>query len=136
MIAAHVPVIAIAPALTIFGGPGIAPTRYPVVPVLLGLAMGAIQLRHSFAAARGERPRFALATFALLAILVYLPMEWFGWAWAASQALLVASAAMMLRGRAGPGWCAPLRAWVRPRWPRPRSLPSFAAGKWRPTCRS
>lgn len=99
MIAAHVPVIAIAPAYTIFGGVGLTPAWRPVIGALLGLAMGAVQLRHSFAAARGERPRFALATFALLAILVYLPMVWFGWAWAASQALLVASAAMMLRGR-------------------------------------
>jgi two-component system, NarL family, sensor histidine kinase DesK len=98
MIAAHVPVIAIAPALAI-SGVETAPARYPVVPALLGLAMGAVQLRHSLAAARGERPRFALAIFLMLAVLVYVPMVWFGWAWAASQALLVASAAMMLRGR-------------------------------------
>ncbi len=98
MIAAHVPVIAAAPVLAIFGFET-TPARYPVVLVLLGLAMGAVQLRHSLAAARGERPRFALATFLLLTILVYLPMAWFGWAWAASQALLIASAAMMLRGR-------------------------------------
>ncbi len=99
MIAVHVPVIAIAPAFAIFGGLGIGPARYPVIPVLLGLAMGAVQLRHSFAAARGERPRFGLVTLLLLAVLVYLPMAWFGWAWAGSQALLIASAAMVLRGR-------------------------------------
>ena len=106
MIAAHVPVIVIAPALTIFGGPGLGPARYPVIPVLLGLAMGAVQLRHSFAAARGERPRFGLATLLLLAVLVYLPMAWFGWAWAGSQALLIASAVMVLRGRLAVVVCA------------------------------
>jgi two-component system sensor histidine kinase DesK len=106
MIAAHVPVVADAPVFTIFGGPGLVAARHPVIPVLLGVAMGAIQFRHSFAAARGERPRFGVATLVLLAVLVYLPMTWWHWDWVASQALLIASAPMVLRGRLVPVVCA------------------------------
>jgi two-component system, NarL family, sensor histidine kinase DesK len=67
--------------------------------VLAALAIGALQLRHSFAAARGERPRRWPWTLLALAVLVYLPMVWFTWDWAAMQYFVIASAPMLLRGR-------------------------------------
>jgi signal transduction histidine kinase len=62
-----------------------------------GLAVLALQLRHSFAIARGKHPRGVLWTLLALAVLVYLPLPWFGWSWVAMQACLLASAPMVLR---------------------------------------
>ena len=93
----NVPFIAECPAYAIVGLDG--PSGNPVLVVLLGLAMGLLQLRHSFAAARGQRPAGWQWTFLALAVVVYLPMYWFTWNWAATQILLISSAAMLLRGR-------------------------------------
>jgi two-component system sensor histidine kinase DesK len=65
-----------------------------------GAAIGALQLRHSLAAARGERARHWPWTFAMLLVLAYLPGRWAGIDWIlVSQWFVVASAAMVLRGR-------------------------------------
>jgi two-component system sensor histidine kinase DesK len=96
--AMNAPFIAECPVYTIAGSFG-QPSGDPVLVVLLGLAMGVLQLRHSFAAARGERPAGWQWTFVALAVVVYLPMHWFTWNWAATQIPLIASAAMLLRGR-------------------------------------
>jgi len=70
--------------------------------VLLSLAIGALQLRHSLAFGRGERPRGGLWTLLVLVALTYLPMLLFGFfGWHFAQAALIASAPMILRGRAG-----------------------------------
>jgi two-component system sensor histidine kinase DesK len=95
--AMNAPFIAECPIWTIIGLGGGA-SGNPALVVPLGLAMGVLQLRHSFAAARGQRPAGWQWTFLALAAVVYLPMFWFTWNWAATQILLIASAAMLLRG--------------------------------------
>jgi two-component system, NarL family, sensor histidine kinase DesK len=95
--AMNAPFVAECPVYTIVGLAGGA-SGSPVLVVPLGLAMGALQLRHSFAAARGQRPAGWRWTFLALAVCVYLPMYWFTWNWAATQILMIASAAMLLRG--------------------------------------
>jgi two-component system, NarL family, sensor histidine kinase DesK len=105
----HVALVAVAPVFTITGfesGSG-----SPAIAVLAALAIGALQLRHSFAAARGERPRGWPGTLLALTVLVYLPMMWFGMNWAPMQYFVIASAAMLLRGwSAGVAVAAPLLA--------------------------
>ena len=97
--AMNAPFIAECPVWAILGlGRGLGNRGNPVLVVLMGLALGFLQLRHSFAAARGQRPAGWQFTLLALAVLVYLPMFWFGWYWAATQILLVASVAMLLRG--------------------------------------
>ncbi len=69
-----------------------------MIAVLAALAVGALQLRHSFAAAGGERPRGWPWTLSALIVLVYLPMVWFTLDWAPMQYFVIASGAMLLRG--------------------------------------
>jgi two-component system sensor histidine kinase DesK len=95
--AMNAPFIAECPIWTIIGLGG-GKSGSPALVVPLGLAIGVLQLRHSFAAARGQRPAGWQWTFLALAAVVYLPMFWFTWNWAATQILLIASAAMLLRG--------------------------------------
>lgn len=92
----HVALVAVAPVFTISGFEG--DPGNPLSVALAALAIGALQLRHSFAAGRDERPRGWPWTLAALIVLVYLPMVWFGMGWAPMQYFLIASAAMLLRG--------------------------------------
>jgi two-component system sensor histidine kinase DesK len=96
LVGLHLALVAVAPVFTITGfeeDPG-----DPATAVLAALAIAAVQLRHSFAAAKGERPRGWPWTLLALAVLVYLPMVWFGMDWAPMQYFVIASAAMLLRG--------------------------------------
>jgi two-component system, NarL family, sensor histidine kinase DesK len=99
LIVAHVPLVLSAPLFTIVGFQGRSSGDVWVV-VPLGVAIGALQLWHSFAAARDQQPVGWPWTLAALAVLVYTPMWWFTWNWASTQNFLIASAAMHLRGRA------------------------------------
>jgi two-component system sensor histidine kinase DesK len=78
------------------GGGGVQ--GHPLVAVLVAIPIGVIQLRHGLAAARGARPRGWRLTFGALVVLVYLPMLWWTWNWAAMQWFVMASAPMLLRG--------------------------------------
>jgi two-component system, NarL family, sensor histidine kinase DesK len=98
LVAAHAPFILTSPIYAITGLEG-SPARYPIIPLLTGLAIGGLQLRHSFAAARRERPRGWRWTFLALLALVYLPMPWFTMDWIDMQLFVVVSAIMLLRGR-------------------------------------
>ena len=98
MVAATVTVALIGPCFMLLGDPG-APGRPSVLPALLGAALIALQLRHSAAAARGERPRHGYLTLLAMAALVYAPLPWFTFNWVVTQALLMASAPMVLRAR-------------------------------------
>lgn len=98
MIGLHVALVAVGPAFTITGFEG--RPGDPVLVVAAAAAVGALQLRHSLAAARGERPAGWPLTLLALVALVYLPVLWFTWDWAAMQYSVMASAAMLLRGRA------------------------------------
>jgi two-component system sensor histidine kinase DesK len=92
----HLALLAVAPVFTITGFGGDAGS--PAIVVLAALAIGALQLRHSFAAARGERPRGWPSTLLAVTGLAYLPIGWLGMGWAPMQYFVIASAAMLLRG--------------------------------------
>ncbi len=97
LVAVHLVILTIPPAITSFGL-GDEPPRGPaMVAIPLGLGVLALQLRHSFAIARGRRPRGVWWTLLALAVLVYVPLGWFGWSWVAMQATLMASAPIVLR---------------------------------------
>lgn len=96
LVAIHVPFF-VAPV--VFTVTGLSLWQGPPVPAILcALAAGALQLRHSFAAARGERPAGWVWTYLLLLGFVYGPMIFFGWNWASMQAFVIVSTAMLLRG--------------------------------------
>jgi two-component system, NarL family, sensor histidine kinase DesK len=75
------------------------PSGSPLVVAPLALAIGALQLRHSLAAARGERPRHWPWTLLALLALVYVPMLWLTWRWYTTLWFVIASAAMLLPRR-------------------------------------
>jgi two-component system sensor histidine kinase DesK len=97
----HVPFIAFAIAQA---GLGLAVDRLPsskhdALAIVLVLAAGAIQVRHSLAAARGTRPRYWPWTLVLLVALVYVPAPWFGVRWSTLQWFVLTSFAMLLDRR-------------------------------------
>ena len=95
----HIPLFVAFPLFTILGLEGRPKvTAWVVVP--LGVTIAGLQLWHSFAAARGERPKGWPWTLLALVAVVYIPMRWFTFNWAGTQTFLIASAAMHLRGRA------------------------------------
>jgi two-component system sensor histidine kinase DesK len=103
----HIALLAVAPVFAITGFEGEAGN--PAIAVLAAFAIGVLQLRHSFAAAGGERPRGWPWTLLALTVLAYLPMVWLGMGWAPMQFFVIASAAMLLRGwPAGAAVAAPL----------------------------
>ena len=99
LVAVHVVILAVPPIITSFGLGGAPGTGPAMLAVPLGLGVLALQLRHSFAIARGRRPRGALWSLLALAVLVYLPIPWLGWGWVPMQASLMASMPLALRGR-------------------------------------
>jgi two-component system, NarL family, sensor histidine kinase DesK len=81
------------------GSPGTSPVVGPAFPTLVGATLVGLQLRHSFAAARGERSLGGHWTLLLMIVLVYVPLLKLGGNWMSAQALVAASALMTLRGR-------------------------------------
>ncbi len=70
-----------------------------VVVVAVVLAAGAIQLRHSLAAARGARPRYWALSLPLLIGLAYIPLPIYGATWVTMQWYVLASLAMLVPRR-------------------------------------
>jgi len=97
LVAALLPFLVLGPLITAVGLE--EPPRSAWIVVPLAIAIGALQLRHSFAAARGVLPRGWPITLLALGLLVYLPLIWFQWDWASTQEMFIASVAMLLRGR-------------------------------------
>lgn len=97
LVCLHLPFIAIPALITITASED--PAGSPLIVVALALAIGGLQLRHSFAAARGERPRHWPWTLLALAVLVYLPLAWLSWRWYTALWFLIGSAAMLLPHR-------------------------------------
>jgi two-component system, NarL family, sensor histidine kinase DesK len=95
--AVHVPFLLVSPLIAVTGFVGPRQSAALVVP--LALAIAALQLRHSFAAARGAVPRYWPVTLGALALLVWVPLPWFKFDWTSMQWMFMASAAMLLRGR-------------------------------------
>ncbi|MFI9841963.1 sensor histidine kinase [Nonomuraea sp. NPDC051941] len=98
LIALHVPLALQVPVYTILGMDG--PPGNPVAAILGAAAAGAIQLRHSLAAARGERPAGWPWSLAALVLLADLPIWWLGSNWEALGIFALASMMTLLRG----GW--------------------------------
>jgi two-component system sensor histidine kinase DesK len=97
LVAVHVPFLLVAPVTTASGlNNG---TQNPFAVAALALMIGALQLRHSLATAKGERPRFWALTLPALGLLVFAPLIWFSYGWASLTWMFVASAAMLLQGR-------------------------------------
>ncbi|MFG2004921.1 sensor histidine kinase [Spirillospora sp. NPDC048911] len=69
----------------------------PLLTVPMAAAIGALQLRHSLHAARGELPTAWPWTLTALAVLVNVPLPWFGQDWEALGIFVIVSA-MLLRG--------------------------------------
>ena len=97
LVAALLPFLVLGPLLTAVGLE--EPPRSAWIVVPLAIAIGALQLRRSFAAARGVLPRGWPITRMALGLLVYVPLIWFQWDWASTQEMFIASVAMLLRGR-------------------------------------
>jgi two-component system sensor histidine kinase DesK len=97
LVCLHLPFVAIPALITIAASED--PAGSPLIVVALALAVGGLQLRHSFAAARGERPRHWPWTLLALAVLVYAPMAWLSWRWYTALWFLIGSAAMLLPHR-------------------------------------
>jgi two-component system sensor histidine kinase DesK len=76
--------------------------------VLVAVAVGALQFRHSLALAQGRRPVGGGWTLLALLALVYPPLLWVSWDWSVMQWFAVASAAMVLRGRFAVAALAPI----------------------------
>ncbi|HUN35623.1 MAG TPA: hypothetical protein VMU95_26800, partial [Trebonia sp.] len=98
MVALILAVAAISPTVTALGSPGEA-GRAPYVPVACGAALAALQVRTSYAATRGERPRWAWPTLLVVTALVYVPMYWYTFNWVATEGMLGASALMLVPHR-------------------------------------
>jgi two-component system, NarL family, sensor histidine kinase DesK len=98
LVAMHLPFFAFTAARTInglgFDPPG---NRWSALPLVL--AAGAIQVRHSLAAADGVRPRHWQWTLFILFLIAYVPAPLFSYRWPTLHWYLVASLLMLLPGR-------------------------------------
>ncbi len=98
LVLATVAIAAVPVVYASVGTPGLSPVVGPAIPVVLGLALLGLQLRHSFAASRGERSEGGSWTLLVMIVLVYGSLLKLGGNWTSAQALVSASALMTLRG--------------------------------------
>jgi two-component system, NarL family, sensor histidine kinase DesK len=102
LVAIHLPFVAYIPITLLTRQPGRTAAEMALI-VLAAAAAGGLQLRHSLAAARGERPRAWPLTFAALVVLAYLPAWWFASPWfdwvIPMQWFVIGSAVMLLPRR-------------------------------------
>jgi two-component system sensor histidine kinase DesK len=102
LVAIHLPFVVYVQLTVITRHPGLAAWKLALLAAAAA-AVGALQLRHSLAAAHGGRPRAWPLTFAVLVVLAYLPAGWFISRWAdwlvPMQWFVIGSAVMLLPGR-------------------------------------
>jgi two-component system, NarL family, sensor histidine kinase DesK len=97
LVAMHLPFFAFTAAQTITGlGFEPAGNRWSALPFVL--TAGAVQIRHSLAAADGVRPRHWKSTLLLLLLITYLPHVLFMDRWGTFHWYLIASVLMLLPG--------------------------------------
>jgi two-component system sensor histidine kinase DesK len=95
LIGLHVPMAAFL-VLATAQGFGVWRPRDPFIVVPLVLAISALQVRHSLASARGQRPAYWQWSFAAVLLLAYLPLLWLTWQWEMAQWFVAASGVMLL----------------------------------------
>ncbi|MDI2130615.1 sensor histidine kinase [Yinghuangia seranimata] len=71
------------------------------LPVLLGVVLLGLQMRHSLASARGLVPRFGWWSYAAITTLTFAPLPSYGWTWAMTAYMFAATTLMMLPTRLG-----------------------------------
>lgn len=98
LVAIHIPMVAFLIAIAATGL-GLTPPGRPGIAVPAGLALGALQLRHSLAFARRERPRHAFWSYAAVVALSAAPILEIGPNWWTSLWFVGATGAMVVRGR-------------------------------------
>jgi two-component system sensor histidine kinase DesK len=96
LVAVHIPFVAFTVAQAGLNLSFAAPSSSDAIPVVLALAAGLIQLRHSLAAAGGMRPRYWRWTLLLLVFIAYAPAAVLGLRWATLQWYALASLAILL----------------------------------------
>src|SRR5262245_4123906 len=99
LVAIHIPFVAFTVAQAGLKLSLAAPSSSDAIPVVLALAAGLIQLRHSLAAAGGRRPRHWRWTLLLLVVIAYAPAAVYGARWATLQWYVLASIAMLFPPR-------------------------------------
>lgn len=97
LIAVHLPFVLVPALIATVASED--PMGIPLLLLAVALGIGGLQLRHSFAAARGERPDHWQWTLVVLAVLVYVPLVWLTWRWYTALWFVIASAAMLLPRR-------------------------------------
>jgi two-component system, NarL family, sensor histidine kinase DesK len=97
LVALHLPFVVSPPLFTITRRD--LPAGEAAAVVAVALALGALQLHHSLAASQLRRPRAWAVSLLTVVALTYVPMWWYTWDWAVAQWMVIASAAMVLRGR-------------------------------------
>jgi two-component system, NarL family, sensor histidine kinase DesK len=98
LVAMHLPFVAFTAAQAITGlGFDRLGNRWSALPLVL--TAGAIQVRHSLAAADGVRPRHWQLTLLLLFLITYLPLPLFMYRWPTLHWYLIASLLMLLPER-------------------------------------
>jgi two-component system sensor histidine kinase DesK len=97
----HLPFIAFTLAMTSTGlGLESVPYSQGAVAIPIVLGVGVLQLRHSLATSRGERPRHWPLTFLIITLLATVPAFLFSiFRWQTMQWFVIASAAMLLPSR-------------------------------------
>jgi two-component system sensor histidine kinase DesK len=102
VIALHVPFVVAAPLFTLTRHHDIAAGTIAVV-MIAAVCLGALQLRHSLAVAKGTRPAIWSWSYAAMCVLAYLPGLVFGLDWVSTtQWFVVGSGAMLLSRRWAP----------------------------------
>src|SRR5829696_2803234 len=98
LVAMHLPFVAFS-ATQSFSGLGfdVDGLHWKALPLVF--RAGLLQLRHSLAAAKGVRPRNWRWTLLLVVLIAYLPTPLFPDRWGSLQWFVIASFAMLLRGR-------------------------------------
>src|SRR5262249_22383880 len=95
LVAIHIPFVAFTVAQAGLNLSFAAPSSSDVIPVVLALTAGLIQLRHSLAAAGGMRPRYWRWTLLLLVVIAYAPAAVLGSRWGTMQWYVLASLAIL-----------------------------------------
>lgn len=83
----------------VLGAPVTSAVRNPLVAAVLVAGVSGLQLRHTFAALRGDRPRLWPGTLAVLLVLCVAPVFWVGQLWSTVIWAAIGSSLMLLPRR-------------------------------------